>query len=129
MKRGRILLIYIIIIVSGICPYSAFAAYTVPQDADRVISTDTISVRNTSGTRQPKHEKPRYSVKKTTVESYDDLDPVTPADLETPENVKSVVEYDTKTGCYVIRTKVSGMEITTPFMLTPKEYSDYSLRK
>lgn len=129
MKRGRILLIYIIIIVSGICPYSAFAAYTVPQDGDRVISTDTISVRNTSGTRQPKHEKPRYSVKKTTVESYDDLDPVTPADLETPENVKSVVEYDTKTGCYVIRTKVSGMEITTPFMLTPKEYSDYSLRK
>lgn len=119
-------------VVSGICTYSAFAAYNkaaaVVSELQDVIATDTLSVRR-NGPEEKKPEKPRYSVKKTTVENYDDLKAVAPADLKTPDNVKSVVEYDTNTGCYVIRTKVAGMEVTTPFMLTPAEYNDYSLRK
>lgn len=49
--------------------------------------------------------------------------------MKTPENVRTEVEYDAKTNCYVIRTKVGDMEVSTPFMLTADEYSDYSLQK
>ena len=130
MKRVQLLIIiFAIIAMSGIGFYSAFAAYNYVNEIELqdIISTDTISV---SGTPQkPKHEKPRYSVKKTTIEDYRDLSSVAPADLKTPENIKSEFEYDPVTGCYVLRSRVAGMEISTPMMLTPKEYNDYSLRK
>ncbi|MEG1998648.1 MAG: cell surface protein SprA, partial [Bacteroidales bacterium] len=132
MKKGRHLIRYIILAISGICTYSAFAAYNRDESAvnefQDVIATDTIAVKR-NNPAEKKHEKPRYSVRKTTVENYEDLNAAPPADLKTPENVKSVVEYDANTGCYVIRTKVAGMEVSTPLMLTPAEYNDYSLRK
>ena len=92
-----------------------------------VISTDTISVKSSPQTQ--KQEKPRFSVKKTTIEEYKDLEHANSADLKTPDNIKSVIEYDYSTGCYIMRTQVAGMDISTPMMLTSKEYNDYSLRK
>jgi cell surface protein SprA len=49
-------------------------------------------------------------------------------DLRNPDNVKSVVEYDVKTGNYVLTTRVGEMEISTPYTLTPDEYQKYSLQ-
>ena len=127
MKSFRLLIIFTILAISGIGSYSAYAAYNQVSEMQDVISTDTISVNNSY---QPqKVEKPRFSVRKTTVEEYKDLESVAPADLKTPENIKTEVEYDPVTGCYVMRTRVAGMDISTPMMLTPKEYGDYSLRK
>ena len=74
-------------------------------------------------------KKSRFPVAKTSIETYEDLYKSSPADLKTPENVRSVFEYDPVTQCYVVRTKVGDMEVSTPFMLTPEEYKDYSLRK
>jgi cell surface protein SprA len=72
--------------------------------------------------------KPRYPVSRTTVRDYhQDLVKSPPADLQDPENIKTVVEYDLHTGMYVIHTKVGDMEIETPLTLTPEEYQDYSL--
>lgn len=50
-------------------------------------------------------------------------------DLATPSNVRTVTDYDPATGCYVIRTRVGDMDITTPFILTPQQYNDWQTRK
>lgn len=50
-------------------------------------------------------------------------------DLATPDNIKTVAEYDPATGYYVIRTRVGDTEITTPFILNEKQYNDWQLRR
>ncbi|MDE6627872.1 MAG: cell surface protein SprA, partial [Muribaculaceae bacterium] len=51
------------------------------------------------------------------------------ADLATPSNIRTVAEFDPLTGFYVIRTKLGDSEITTPFLLTEKQYNDWQLRQ
>lgn len=71
-----------------------------------------------------------YAVQQTVPQTYEDLmrDQYA-ADLTTPSNVKTEVEYDPATGFYVIRTKVGDTEITTPLMLSEKQYNDWQLRR
>ena len=71
----------------------------------------------------------RFPVSKTVPEGYEDLGEEGAVDLRTPSNVKTVVEYDPQTGCYVVRTRVGETDIATPFILSADEYSDYSFRK
>ena len=105
--------------------YSAFAAY------NRTFSSLNLPEASVSSIPAPEDttKKSRFPVAKTSIETYEDLYKNSPADLKTPENVRSVFEYDPVTQCYVVRTKVGDMEVSTPFMLTPEEYKDYSLRK
>ena len=69
---------------------------------------------------------PRFPIKKYTQNNYDELNTTYPIDAKLPSNVKSVVEYDAKSGNYLLRTFVGEMEISTPFMMTEKEYRVYS---
>lgn len=71
----------------------------------------------------------RYPVAKTVPEEYKDLLHQSPADLRNPDNVKTHVEYDTKTGTYIVRSKLGNMNLGTPISLTPDEYQDYSLQQ
>ncbi|MDR0845808.1 MAG: cell surface protein SprA, partial [Tannerella sp.] len=73
--------------------------------------------------------KTRYPISRTVPEKYEDLTKHSPADLHDPENIKTVVEYDLHTGMYVVRTKIGDMEISTPILLTPEEYQDYSMEE
>lgn len=73
--------------------------------------------------------KSRYPVSKTMPEEYDDLRKKSPIDLKDPENVKTTIEYDIKTGTYIVRTKLGDMELGTPMTLTPEEYQDYSMQE
>jgi len=50
-------------------------------------------------------------------------------DLATPSNIQTVAEFDPETGCYVVRTKMGDMEITTPFLLSPAQYNNWQLRR
>lgn len=95
-------------------------AYAMPMpDAGRpVVPDDTVPKVRT-----------RFPVAKTVPEEYQDLTKQSPADLKTPDNVKSVVEYDIRTGTYVVRTRLGDADLTTPISLTPEEYQDYSFRK
>lgn len=95
-------------------------AYVMPlPDAGRpVVPDDTVPKVRT-----------RFPVAKTVPEEYQDLTKQSPADLKTPDNVKSVVEYDIRTGTYVVRTRLGDADLTTPISLTPEEYQDYSFRK
>ena len=67
-----------------------------------------------------------FPVSNQTQNTYDDLNIQYPMDLKDPDNVKSVVEYDVKTGNYILRTKVGENEVGTPYTLTPEEYKKYS---
>ncbi len=70
---------------------------------------------------------PAYQTKKTG--SADVTNSIASVDLKDPENIKTVVEFDVKSGNYVLRTKIGDMEISTPIVLTPEEYAAYSLRE
>lgn len=71
----------------------------------------------------------RYPVSKTVPQDYEDLTKKSPMDLRDPENVKTDVEYDLKTGSYVVRTRLGDKDLTTPISLTPEEYQDYSMQQ
>jgi cell surface protein SprA len=72
---------------------------------------------------------PRYPVKKTLITTYRDLKDNPPADLETPPNIRTSVEYDPNTKLYIFRTRMGDREISTPFSLTPEEYMDHTLKQ
>lgn len=76
-----------------------------------------------------KDSSARFPVCNQNISTYDDLHKQHPMDLRDPENVKTTVEYDDKSGNYVIRTKVGEMEISTPYTLTPEEFNEYSMKK
>lgn len=72
--------------------------------------------------------KPRYSVRKTAPQTLEDME--TPAaDLSTPENLKTGVEYDEKTGKYYIGTKSGDEYVDVPIFLTPEEYATWSMKQ
>ncbi len=73
--------------------------------------------------------KTRFPIKKFTQNTYDDLTAKYPLDAPKPANVKSVVEYDTKSGNYVLRTFVGENEIATPFLMTQQEYMNFTAKK
>jgi cell surface protein SprA len=73
--------------------------------------------------------KPRIPVKKTIPEAYDDLNKVSASDLRDPENLKTEVEYDLRTGTYRFRSKAGDLELGTPLLMTPAEYQDYTLQQ
>lgn len=72
----------------------------------------------------------QYPVSPTIPQSYEDLmEAEYAADLATPSNIKTVVEFDPVTGLYVVRTRVGDMDITTPFYLSEEQYNNWQLRE
>jgi len=72
---------------------------------------------------------PNFPIKKFTQNTYEELNTEYPMDAPRPENVKSVVEYDAKSGNYVLRNFVGENEIATPFLMTEQEYRNYSAKQ
>ena len=123
MRRTLKFILWITILLFGAGLYSMntdFLAYamSLPDTELLVVPDDTVPKVRT-----------RFPVAKTVPEEYQDLTKQSPADLKTPDNVKSVVEYDIRTGTYVVRTKLGDADLTTPISLTPEEYQDYSFQK
>ena len=50
-------------------------------------------------------------------------------DLSTPSNIITSADYDPTTGCYIVRTRVGGNDVATPFMLTPAQYNNWQFRR
>ena len=123
MRKTLKFILWITILLFGAGLYSMntdFLAYemSLPDTEQPVVPDDTVPKVRT-----------RFPVAKTVPEEYQDLTKQSPADLKTPDNVKSVVEYDIRTGTYVVRTKFGDADLTTPISLTPEEYQDYSFQK
>ncbi|MCL1868336.1 MAG: cell surface protein SprA [Paludibacter sp.] len=86
--------------------------------------TNTVQVGDT-GIRQ----KSQSPINPLTQDDYEDLQKQYPMDAPTPDNVKTVVEYDPQTGNYILRTMVGDMDISTPYVMTEQEYRDYSEKR
>ncbi|MCQ2346950.1 MAG: cell surface protein SprA [Paludibacteraceae bacterium] len=60
-------------------------------------------------------------------DTYEELTaPKSSLDLQTPDNVKTVVEYDPVSGGYVLHTRIGETDISTPYLMSEKEYQAYS---
>ncbi|HRZ96776.1 MAG TPA: cell surface protein SprA, partial [Paludibacter sp.] len=93
-------------------------------------NTDAVSVYQMPDydTISNKDSKKGIIVKKYSQDSYEDIVTEYPFDSPKPENVKSVIEYDSKSGNYVFRTMVGDMEISTPLSMTPEDYNSFSAK-
>jgi cell surface protein SprA len=72
---------------------------------------------------------PTFPIKKFTEDRYDELNTKLPMDAPKPDNLKSVVEYDAKSGNYILRTFIGNTEIATPFTMTEQEYRNFSAKQ
>ena len=72
-----------------------------------------------------------YNVKPTIPQNYDDVQGLGEyaADLKTPSNISSEVEYDPETGCYVIHTRLGDHDIVTPYIMASDEFSNADFRR
>ena len=71
-----------------------------------------------------------FPVQQTVPANYENLmEDQFAADLASPSNIRTVAEFDPETGYYVIRTKLGNADITTPFLLSEKQYSNWELRR
>lgn len=89
--------------------------------------------QNNTTSEKPQNQngdkKTRYPVKKTQVESYEDIGKKSPIDLRDPSNVKTEVVYDTQNNCYILRTKVGDEVIETPYLMDSGEYMEYTRKR
>ncbi|MDR2774308.1 MAG: cell surface protein SprA [Tannerella sp.] len=141
MKRGIKYIITVIACLSGIfapnAGYAVFQAETAKTQMRNPSAPETTlpdtAAPNVSSPEQLMPDdtivKPRIPVKKTVPEEYDDLNKNSASDLRDPENLKTEVEYDLKSGTYLIRSKVGDMNLVTPLQMTPEEYQKYSLEQ
>jgi len=119
-KRIRKYILWISLFLFGIGIYAMHAGYFLSGPFLPVPQNPTL----------PQDTLTRYPVSRTTPEEYkDDLVKQLPADLRDPENLKTTIEYDIRTGTYVVRTRVGEMQLSTPMVLTPEEYKDYSMKQ
>ena len=72
-----------------------------------------------------------FNVKPTIPQNYDDITGrgEYAADLKTPNNITSEVEFDPETGCYVIHTRLGDNDIVTPYIMSSDEYSNTAFRQ
>ena len=77
----------------------------------------------------PNDTTPRFPVKKTQITTYKDINTNQPVDLKDPSNIKTTVEYDPNTRCYIYKTYIGDQVISTPFSLTSDEYLDHTRRQ
>lgn len=67
-------------------------------------------------------------VSKTTAQTAEDVQPKA-GDLKAPENIKSDVYYDEKSGTYQVGTKLGEQYIETPMKMSAEEYNRWSMRR
>ena len=125
MKRRIKYIIIVIVCISGIFVMNAgypilfadsFVGTISSEKPENIMPDDTVA-------------RSRISVKKTIPEEYEDLNKNSASDLRDPENLKTEVEYDLKSGNYIFRSRVGDIDLGTPLYMTPEEYHDYSLKQ
>ena len=123
--------IFTIIVICGILLFSAYNFFAFGQyQNSTLLPPPSTPSKEAKEAATSDSSSTRYRINSTIPDNYDGLDKgETPIDLKSPTNITSQAEYDYETGCYVIRTKVGDREISTPFMLSPDEYTNVVLRQ
>ena len=115
LKKKIIYILLAIVSVNAIAAISGSSFYIPIPAIHNEAATDTVV-------------KPRYSVKKTSPNNEDDLKSGA-SDLRDPDNIKQQVEYDEKTGYYLIGSKMSDSYLNVPILMTPEEYRDWRMKE
>ena len=122
MKRKYTYIALVVMMLSSIGLFSL--------NADHLVYTSSFPELEAISPQNPDTLPSRYPVAKTVPENYiDDIKKKKPMDLRDPDNVTTTIDYDIRTGTYLIRTKIGDMEIGTPMSLTPEEYQNHSLQE
>ncbi|MDO5569920.1 MAG: cell surface protein SprA [Bacteroidales bacterium] len=124
-KKGKYLKYLVITALGGIGICSAFAVSAGLYSRSLSIST---SLDNDSSVIKNDSSKIKFPVKKTQIQSIDELQSESAIDLKDPTNVKGKIEYDEKSDTYIYKTKIGDNVISTPFSMTREEYEDYTER-
>ena len=108
--------------------YSMLAQYVTSTLPPPPPAPDT---RPSAQTQQTPQLDLKFNVKPTIPRNYSDVQEngEYAADLKTPSNISSVVEYDPETGCYVIHTRLGDNDIVTPYIMSADEYSNNDFRR
>ena len=137
LKKTSIIVLSVIVVLAGlgigIQSVLASSHSIAIQMADDETTTDDEfdapqPVKFYSDTLRNNAPKGAYAVKATGSNDPQQIDRELPMDLKDPSNITSTVEYDTRTGNYVVTSKMGDIDISTPFSLTPDEYKQQSLR-
>ncbi len=122
------LTVYIILIagVLLLSPALAENALSVRSDSSRPSVTETAQPAGIpANPEDTTTRQPRFRVKETTAQSEND-DRDLSADLKDPENLKTDVFYDEKTGTYRMGTKLGDNFLEAPFLMTKEEYDKWA---
>ncbi|MED9996725.1 MAG: hypothetical protein UFP03_08030, partial [Paludibacteraceae bacterium] len=71
----------------------------------------------------------RYPISKNYAENYEDLTQQSPADLPSPENIQTTIQYDPVSGKYYFETTLGEDEMGVPFYLSSEEYLKYTAQQ
>lgn len=113
LKFNKILLVILTILVVGL----AFAGIRTEMEVVALPPVDEL---------ENKSDTTAFKINRIVHDNYEDLSKKPAMNAPVPDNIKTTVEFDTKTGQYVMRTKAGDMEIATPFMMDEKEYFKFS---
>ena len=129
LKRNKIIFSLIIVSLIGLWAGSitSLAQYVTSTLPPPPLPPDT----RPSAMQQPPQLDLHFNVKHTIPQNYNDVQGLGEyaADLKTPSNITSEVEFDPETGCYVIHTKLGDYDIVTPYIMSSDEYSNADFRQ
>jgi len=123
MKRGKYIIYILLLVVASLQKVAAISGESplhVMQPAEQQPQQPADTVTG---------KKPRYSVKKTAPQYNEKELKQGPADLKDPENISLTTEYDEKTGHYVIGSKMGDSYLNAPVLMTPEEYTTWSMKQ
>lgn len=111
-----------------VCGYAIACWASTTEETFADVASNMPETQSTNAAPPDTIEESRVDVSKTVVESENDLDKK-PIDLKEPENLKSTVYYDEATGTYRMGTKLKDDYLQAPFLMTPEEYSAWSMKR
>ncbi len=130
LKRNKVIFSFIIgiLIVMGVFNAPMLAQYVTSKFPPPPPPPDT---RPSIQQQQTPPIDLHFNVKPTVPQNYNDVqgNGEYAADLKTPSNITSEVEYDPETGCYVVHTRLGDYDIVTPYIMSADEYSNADFRK
>ena len=85
-----------------------FSQDTTPLSSQRGAGGEAAGGKPVGEPAQTATTKPRYTVRKTTARTVEELDS-SAIDLKTPENLKTEAEYDETSGNYIVGTRLSQL--------------------
>ena len=108
---------------------AVFAGYAMPSFSESFDYSAYYYQDNEPEPPEPSGISNVISVRPLETLEYLDFEKGYPVDLQTPDNVRTEIEFDYETRTYILRTKIGDMEVGAPYVMSEEEYREYTLRQ